>query len=205
MTHEELLQHYRLLDAAYGTLETSERIRGELVELRRDQLRMRKKSVWDRLLVLLITLTTGVPVLLGILPKKVLAPREAWVTLFVGLTLCYAAMALYNWAKEKTEENEIASREDVIPYQRPEDDPKFLEMRLITFITRLSLAGEILATDPPDSMRAAFEDTVKEWVMRIDREGARIEKLYELRQLSDERYRRMRSWIDQVISSHGSM
>ena len=190
MNAEELLQHYRLLDVAYGSLETSEKIRNELIIFRHDQLQARRHSMIDRFILILITILAGAPVLYSVIPDNLVTAKGVWVTLFALLAASYALLGFLRWRASKAESSILEDLLDETPHLTA-DDPIFLEMQLSTFITRLAIVREILESKPPDNMIDNLISLENYWEMRIDSTFEMVEDLHSQDKIADEIYDRL--------------
>jgi len=189
----DLLQVYRLLDVAYGSLETSERIRNELIILRHDQLQSRKRSTIDRALVVALTLMAGIPVLYSIFPDQLVAPKNIWISAFTLLAIAYGALGFLQWHSLSQESRILEGMLDETPHLT-EDDPLFLEMQLTTFVTRRALIREITSLGPSGAMADNLKSLEAHWGVRIAATYSILKELREEGQITDERYQKLLTW-----------
>lgn len=178
---------------AYGNLETSERIRNELLLFRYHQLQRLKRSTIERVFLVALTVLAGVPVLHSLLPDRLLAPRSVWLTLFSVLAAVYAVLGLLHWRSTGTEARSLEELLDDTPHDT-EDDPLFLEMQLSAFRTRLELIEEILDRGPGGGLEENLQDLARYWRARMAELFAAVETLYQEGVISEERYRTVKSW-----------
>lgn len=200
----ELLQSYRLLDVAYGNLEISERIRNELALLRFDQVKAKRKSAVDRLLVMLIAVSGGVPVLYGLLPNDLPLTKQVWIAVFTVVAIAYGIIGLLTWWQDRNEATEIESLLDSGPPQTAEDEPVFLLTQISTFSTRKSLADEILASEPPEHLKVQFESLSSYWQKRIDSVVRHAAVLHRNRRLSQSAYEKILQWAGKDSAGPGA-
>ena len=193
MDAHEMLQYYRMLDVSYGSLETAEKIRNELIILRHDQLQARRHSMVDRLILILITMLAGAPVLYSVLPDDLVASKDIWVSTFIFLAASYAFLGFLRWRAAKSETNVLEGLLDETPHLT-EDDPIFLEMQLSTFITRLAIVREILEKSPPENMLENLKSLESYWEMRIESTFETMEDLHAQGKITEERYERLQGW-----------
>jgi hypothetical protein len=189
----DLLQVYRLLDVAYGSLETSERIRNELIILRRDQLESRKRSTIERALLVGLTLLGGIPVLYSIFPAELVAPKGVWISAFALMAIAYVVVGLLQWRSLSQESKVLEGILDETPHLT-EDDPLFLEMQLSTFITRRSLIREIAGLGPSGAMAVNLKGIEAHWGARIDATYGILNELHREGQITNERYEQLLAW-----------
>lgn len=189
------IEQYRLLDAHYGQLTTSMRLRDEHVKLRREQVRLRGQSVQNRVVAVLLTLVAGVPALFAVIPESS-GFRGWWPWVFGLLAVLYLAVLCRQWRGQKSEEAALNELLPESPDQAIEDQPAFMLMEISACGTRLSLARSVLEDLPGEPTKSKFQAAVEHHAAVLTSYAGRARKLHEKGQLSGERFATISRWIE---------
>lgn len=200
MNVEDLIQHYRLLDVSYGSLETSERIRHELLALKYEQIKARKGSLLDRSIVALLTVVAGLPALYSLIPDNIGKLKTFSISAFAILALAYWIIGLLQWWKSSDEEKELDSILNTSPPYLTEDNPAFLQMQVSTLLTRRRLIKEILSKEElEEPVRKRFVVAGEYWNKRVDKAKRQVESLHKTGKMNPERFQEIQDWFQREL------
>lgn len=201
MTADERAHFYRLINAAFGSLESSERIRFELMNMRHLQAVNQQKSIQQRLLAVLLTFVAAVPALYGLLPDELTRFRTIWLT---AATVLAAVYVYIGWQQLK-EEMDQARKVNIPPGYDvpPEKSPEFLVMQLSSYRTRWEMAQAVLRETPTDNLRALYLNVQQYWADKMRAMAPRLANLVEENRLSSDDYRTLLKWIpEELFEAH---
>jgi len=201
MNADERAHAYRLTNAAFATLESSERIRFELMNLRHLQVTSQQKSIKQRLVAVLLIFVAAIPALYSLLPDDFTKLKAVWLSLSTALALAY----LYIGVQQLKEETEQAQKIRIPPgYDAPpEKSPEFLMMQLSTYRTRWEMAQAVLKENPSEAMRALYTDARRYWADRMRVMPQRLETLARENKLSQSDYESLLQWIPEEVRGTG--
>lgn len=181
MDIEERIHFYRLLDSTYGALESSERIREELI-------RARQRSLSNRVLVILLTLSTALPALYGILPDEIGQAKTVYLAVIAGAGFLFAIMAVFQWWEGRQEAREA---NDLLHVQ----SEQFLQMQISSYLTRWIMASGIVGGKPDEPTLTNFTNIQRDWEERLSNRLEYVEAMWKNKRISDGAYLQLRTWL----------
>ncbi len=181
MDIEERIHFYRLLDSTYGALESSERIREELI-------RARQRSLSNRVLAILLTLSTAIPALYGILPDEIGQAKTVYLAALAGAGLLFAVMSVFQWWEGRQEAREA---NDLLHVQ----SEQFLQMQISSYLTRWIMASGIVDGKPAEPALTNFTNIQRDWEERLCSRVEHVEAMWKSNRISDRVYSQLKTWL----------
>ncbi|MEA2562437.1 MAG: hypothetical protein QOH06_3941 [Acidobacteriota bacterium] len=200
MTADEWVHSYRLTNVAFAALESSERIRFELMNLRHMQIISQQKSIKQRLVAALLTAVAAIPALYGLLPKDLTELRIIWLTVSIALALAY----LYIGCQQLKEETEQAQKIKIpVGYDAPpEKSPEFLMMQLSSYRTRWEIARSVLKENPAEPTKTLYTTNQDYWADMMRAMPKRLQSLVQEKKLSESDYDVLLHWIPKEVQDN---
>lgn len=200
MSEKQSINSYRLLDASYGTLETAVRLQNELVKSRLEQVEARKKSLIERFMLVVATLVAGIPVLHQLFPKDWGNYQNLLVWTFASAVVGYLGVGIYQLIADSDNDKELRKflKSNRLAARKLDDDPLFLQLQISTFLTRRTLAQEIVEESSNDAIVARYQGFADYWKQRAEKAMTKIEALKDAGVVDDAKYEEVRGWYDSV-------
>jgi hypothetical protein len=200
MTADEWIHSYRLTNVAFAALESSERIRFELMNLRHLQITSQQKSLKQRFVAALLTAVAAIPALYGLMPKDLTELRAIWLTVAIALALAY----LYIGYEQLKEETAQAQKIKIpVGYDAPpEKSPEYLMMQLSSYRTRWEIARSVLKENPEEPTKTLYTINQDYWADMMRAMPRRLQSLVQEKKLSESDYNVLLQWIPKEVQEN---
>jgi hypothetical protein len=195
MNADDKVNAYRITNALYGVLESSERIRYELIQMRYLQASSQQKSRGQRIVAILLVLVGAIPALYGLLPDTLGNLRFLWLGAASVLGMLYLVVGIWQWWHDREAAAQVRALLPRGAEAEPEKHPEFLTTLLSFYSSRWWMAREIVADNPPEALRQRYALIQLYWERKLKDTIPMLQTLVAANKLQPNEYEDLIQWI----------